>query len=131
LILDKEFAQDSAGNKILKTDTLTFKTKGVADYGSLAIKLRGLDLSKHPVLLIYYGEILVRSAKLSGPDFSQSLLTPGEYELRILYDDNNNSSWDPGEFFGRHKQPEIVKPIERKLNVKANWKNEFDLEIPQ
>lgn len=129
LVLDKEFAQDSAGNKILKTDTLSFKTKKIVDYGSLAVKFRGLDFSKQAVLLMYVGENLVRSVKLTSPDFSQSLLTPGEYELRILYDENNNGTWDPGEFFGRHKQPEIVKPIERKLNVKANWKNEFDINV--
>ena len=35
----------------------------------------------------------------------------------------------PGEFFGKHKQPEIVKPIERKITVKAGLQNEFDIAL--
>ena len=40
---------------------------------------------------------------------------------------NRNGKWDPGEFFGKHRQPELVKPIERKINVKGNWENEFEI----
>jgi hypothetical protein len=54
---------------------------------------------------------------------------PGEYDLRILYDENKNGKWDPGEFFGKHKQPEIVKPVERKITVKAAWKNEIEIAL--
>ncbi|HWR34121.1 MAG TPA: Ig-like domain-containing protein, partial [Chitinophagaceae bacterium] len=35
IILEKDFAEDSAGKKLLKTDTLTFKTKKLAEYGEL------------------------------------------------------------------------------------------------
>ena len=35
--------------------------------------------------------------------------------------------WDPGEFFGKHIQPEKVIPITRKLSVKPNWDNEVDI----
>lgn len=130
LILDKDFARDTSGKQLLRTDTLDFTTKKLADYGSLKMKFRNLDFSKNPVLLIMSGETIVKSTKLSGPDFSASLFNPGEYELRILFDENKNGIWDPGEFFGKHKQPELVKPIERKINVKANWQNEFDIEAP-
>jgi hypothetical protein len=110
LILDKEFAEDSAGRKLLKTDTLHFRTKKLADYGSLKLKLRNLDFSKNPVLLIMSGEIIYKSFPLTGNEFSQALFLPGEYELRILNDENKNGKWDPGVFFRKHKQPEIVKP---------------------
>ena len=62
-------------------------------------------------------------------EFSQPLFVPGEYELRILFDENKNGKWDPGEFFGKHKQPEIVKPIERKITVKPAWQNEFEIAL--
>ncbi len=129
LILDKEFADDSSGKKLLKTDTLTFRSKKLADYGSLQLKFHNLDLSKSPVLLFITNETLYKSFPLAGADFSQSLFLPGEYELRILYDENKNGKWDPGVFFGKHKQPERVKPVDRKISVKANWKNEFDLAL--
>ena len=129
IILDKDFAQDSAGKKLLKTDTLSFKTKKLSDYGSLQLKFKNLDIKKNPVLLFVSGETILKSVPLTSADFSQALFFPGEYELRILYDDNKNGVWDPGQFFGKHKQPELVKPIERKITVKPAWQNEFEITL--
>ena len=129
IILDKDFAQDSSGKKLLKTDTLSFHTKKLAEYGSLKIKFRNLQLDKNPVLLFMQGESIYRSFPLAGPDFAQQLFLPAEFELRILFDENKNGKWDPGEFFGKHKQPEIVKPVERKIIVKAAWQNEFEIAL--
>ena len=127
IILDKDFAADSAGKKLLKTDTLHFQTKKMADYGSLQLKFKNLDTARHPVLLIVQNENILKSVPLKIAGFSQALFLPGEYELRILYDDNNNGVWDPGQFFGKHKQPELVKPVERKITVKPAFQNEFEI----
>ncbi len=129
LILDIDFAEDSSGRKLLKSDTLSFKTKKLSDYGSLKLRFRSLDISKNPVLLFVLNNNISRSFPLASPDFSASLLLPGEYELRILYDENKNGKWDPGDFFGGRKQPELVKPVERKINVKAGSENEFDISL--
>ncbi|MBL7747390.1 MAG: hypothetical protein JNM19_08205, partial [Chitinophagaceae bacterium] len=72
---------------------------------------------------------IINSYPLAGPDFSLSLVMPGEYQLRILYDANKNGIWDPGQFFGKHLQPEIAKPIERKLTIKPGWQNEFEIAL--
>ncbi|MBI5857971.1 MAG: Ig-like domain-containing protein [Sphingobacteriales bacterium] len=128
-ILEKNFAEDSSGKKLLKTDTLSFKTKKISEYGALKMKFRNLPLDKNPVLLFVVNENIYKSFSLTGSDFNQSLFLPGEYELRILYDSNKNGVWDPGEFFGKHKQPEIVKPVERKINVKPAWQNEFEIAL--
>lgn len=129
LIMEKEFAEDSLGRKLLKTDTLNFRTKKLTDYGSLKIKFKNLDTALHPVLMIMAGETMYKSYPMEGPEISLPLFAPGEYELRILYDLNRNGKWDPGEFFGKHKQPEIVKPVERKISVKPAFKNEFDITL--
>ena len=129
IILDKDFAADSAGKKLLKTDTLHFQTKKMADYGSLQLKFKNLDTARHPVLLILQNETILKSIPLKVAGFSQALFLPGEYELRILYDDNNNGVWDPGQFFGKHKQPELVKPVERKITVKPAFQNEIEIAL--
>lgn len=129
LILDKDFASDSSGKKLLKTDTLSFKTKKIADYGSLQLKFKNLDIAKNPVLLFVLSENIFKSVSLSNAEFSQPLFLPGEYELRILYDTNKNGVWDPGQFFGKHKQPELVKSIERKITVKSAWQNEIEITL--
>jgi hypothetical protein len=129
IILDKDFAVDSFGRKLLKTDTLSFKTKKLDEYGSLQLKFRNLDLAKNPVLQFITNDFIYKSFPLSSSSFSQSLFLPGEYELRILYDDNKNGKWDPGNFFGKHKQPEIVKLVGRKITVKAAWQNEVEIAL--
>jgi hypothetical protein len=131
LVLEKDFAEDSSGRKLLKNDTLTFKTKKLSEYGSMRIRFKNLDLSTNPVLLFIQNENIVRSELLPSADASFPLFLPGDYELRILYDRNKNGKWDPGEFFGKHLQPEIVIPVTSKsrITVKGNWQNEFDIAL--
>lgn len=130
LILTKGAAEDSAGKQWQKTDTLHFKTKLVADYGKLSMKLRGLDLKRSPVLLIMQGDRVFRAVAMKGPLFKEDLFMPGEYLLRILYDENGNGKWDTGQFFGQRRQPEKVQPLEKKISVKSNWTNEYEIEVP-
>lgn len=127
LILDKDFAEDISGNKLSKMDTISFTTKKLADYGSLKLKLRNLDLEKNPVLQIVNNDKIVRSVPMKSIDLAIDLIIPGEYELRILYDKNNNGVWDPGDFFGKQLQPEIVVPIERRISIKPAWQNDFEI----
>ena len=75
------------------------------------------------------GQTLFKSVPLTTPEFSQAVFLPGEYELRILYDDNKNGIWDPGQFFGKKKQPELVKPVERRITVKPAWQNEIEITL--
>jgi Big-like domain-containing protein len=129
LILEKDFAMDTLGRALLKADTVRFKTKKVTDYGTIRIRFKNFDASVNPVLLFIQNDNPIRSFPLSGAQLNQSLFPPGEYELRVLYDRNKNGKWDPGQFFGKHIQPELVKPVGRKVTIKANWDNEFDIAL--
>ncbi len=129
VIIDKDFAEDTTGQKLVKTDTLSFITKKTGDYGGLKLRFKNLDITKNPVLLFVSAGQIVKSVPMTSPEFSQTLFIPGEYELRFLYDENKNGTWDPGQFFGKHKQPELVKPVERKIIIKPNWVNEFEIAL--
>lgn len=129
LILDKEFAQDTAGRKLLKTDTLKFTTRKRADYGSFKISFKNFDASKNPVLQFVQNGQIINSFPLTSENFTQSLFPPGEYELRMLADKNKNGIWDAGDFFNNRKQPELVKPVNNKITIKANWDNEFEITL--
>lgn len=129
VIVDKDFAEDSAGRKILRNDTLEFRTKREAEYGTLKLRFINLDLAKNPVLLFIQNEQVKHSHVFTGRDVNIRLFLPGEYELRLLYDENRNGKWDAGEFFGKHKQPEKVMPVSRRLNVKPNWDNEVEIRL--
>jgi uncharacterized protein (DUF2141 family) len=127
LILPKTSVMDSAARKLLKDDTLTFRTKKDIDYGEIRIRAFNLDLSKKPVLLMYQGDALKHSFPFGNKkEIRKVLFKPGDYELRILYDTNGNGHWDPGEFFKKHRQPEKVITIRKKFTVKANWDNDWD-----
>ena len=129
ILLEKDFATDTLGQQLLKADTVSFKTKEGKDYGKLTLRFRNLDLSKNPVLLFVQNNEIKKLVPLTTTSFSQTLFSPGEDSLRILNDENKNGVWDAGEFFGKRKQPELVKPIQRTINVKANLDNAFDIDV--
>ena len=129
LIVDSAAVKDSAGRGLAKTDTISFSTKKLEDYGSVKLRFTNLDLSKNPVLQIVQNEVIVESVPLKQKDFYRKLFTPGDYDIRILNDKNNNGIWDPGKFFGIHQQPEIVVPINTKLSIRGNWDNEKDITL--
>jgi len=133
LIAAKDFAQDSAGRKLLKIDTIVFHTKKDIEYGEVRIRIPNLNLAKNPVLQFIQGDVVKYSYPFGDRKvFRAQLFPPGEYELRLLYDNNRNGKWDPGTFFGKHRQPEKVVPIgnpKKKFIVKANWDNETDISL--
>jgi hypothetical protein len=130
LIFDKEFATDTSGRKIPRTDTLSFRTKKETDYGLLRMRFQNLDLSRNPVLQFVTNDAVVYSHVFGNSrDLNIRLFNPGEYELRILMDENKNGKWDPGDFFTERRQPEKIMPIQRKVNVRANIDNDVDINL--
>jgi hypothetical protein len=126
LIVAQDFATDTLNRQLLKGDTLNFTTRKATDYGSISLRIRGLDAARNPVLQFIQNDRVVFSVPVSSGTFTQRLFTPGEYDLRILYDRNGNGKWDPGQFFGTRRQPEIVVPIQQKITVKPAWENDFE-----
>lgn len=131
LILPRGFGQDSAGRRLLKDDTVSFRTKKDIEYGEVRIRVLNLDMSRKPVLQFIQSDA-VKFAYAFNPrrEVRRILFPPGEYELRILYDANGNGVWDTGKFFGKQRrQPEKVKAIRKKVTVKANWDNDWDVTL--
>jgi hypothetical protein len=130
IVLDKEFATDTSGRKIPRTDTISFRTKKETDYGLIRIRFLNLDLTRNPVLQFVQNDAVVYSHVFgNSPQFTVRLFNPGEYDMRILYDENKNGKWDPGSFFRDRKQPEKVVPIGRKASIKGNMDNDFDINL--
>ena len=128
LILSKDVAQDTSGNTLKKGDTLSFTTATESSYGSVKIKFTNLDLKKHPVLQIVSSDKIEESVPLTDIVFKRKLYKPGDYIVRILFDNNQNGIWDAGNY-KKHLQPEIVLERNWKLNIKANWDNETEIKL--
>jgi methionine-rich copper-binding protein CopC/uncharacterized protein (DUF2141 family) len=128
LVVGKDAVSDSANNQLPKSDTFKFKSKAETDYGSLTLRFTKIDLAKHPVIQFLNASVIVRSVPITGTAWSDKLFVPGEYELRILYDENNNGIWDPGNY-SKKLQPEKAITLDKKLTIRADWDNERDIEL--
>jgi hypothetical protein len=126
LIIPKDFATDTLGNALAKSDTIKFKTKKETDYGSIKITFKNLDKFKNPVLQFVLNNEVVIAYPLTSAQWSVRLFNPGDYEVRILEDDNKNGIWDPGSYHLK-KQPEKVYAIPQKINIRNDWENERDI----
>lgn len=113
-------------------DTLTFKsnTKTVADYGFLSFNLEKPKSSSIIVQLVSEkGELKKEITALENQvTFIFENIEPGNYYVRIVFDENQNGKWDTGNYLTK-LQPEKVIYFPKLLDIRANWTlNEtFDL----
>ena len=128
LIMDTTALSDSANNHLTKADTIRFAAKQQSDYGNVVLRFSNLDLSNHPVLQFVQGDEIKNSYPLTSLEWSNKFINPGEYEIRILFDSNNNGKWDTGNY-SKKLQPEKAITLKDKLAIKANWDNERDIKL--
>jgi hypothetical protein len=128
LIIFKNAITDIIDSSINKTDTIRFKTKGEADYGNITLRFNNIDLSKHPVIQFTQNDEIKESFAITGKEWQYKLFPPGEYDIRILYDINQNGKWDPGSY-SKKMQPEKVISLPKKITVRENWDNESEISL--
>lgn len=131
LVFAQDFATDTLGQQLLKSDTLSFYSKKKTDYGRINLRFRNLDLESNPVLQFVQNKMVVYSAPLTEAQFTRPLFLPGDYSLRILNDSNGNGIWDPGSFFGGKRQPEVAKPLKRTITVKPGQDFPIEIDVEQ
>ncbi len=128
LVLEKGFATDSAGATNAKNDTTIFTTKAESEYGAVRMKFSGVDFARKPLLFWIQNNTLVRKTPLQPGELRINLIEPGQYTLRIVYDENGNGNWDTGNYWEK-RQPEHVIAFPKEINVRPNWDNEFQFDL--
>jgi uncharacterized protein (DUF2141 family) len=139
LIMPKTAPTDTAGQQLVKADTISFKSKSMSDYGAVRVELTlsdslktamNGDTSMHFVVQLVKDKNIKYSGRVINGLWQKNLLQPGEYEVRILLDANGNGVWDRGEYYrSPKKQPERVVNYPKKENIKANWLVTVKLQI--
>jgi hypothetical protein len=127
LVLPQKSIKDSLSNFLVKADTLRFKTKPESSYGSSILRINGFQEFEHPVLLLIQDQKVKFSYPITQNLLRIDLLPPGDYQLKLLIDANQNGRWDTGQFMGKKLQPELVRNLKLILNIKSNWDNEMNL----
>jgi hypothetical protein len=94
----------------------------------VVLRFSNLDLNKHPVLQFLQGDKIMESYPLTSLEWKKKLMNPGEYEIRIVFDANQNGKWDAGDY-NKKLQPEKATTLTQKLTVRANWDNERDIKL--
>ena len=127
LVLPQKSIMDSLSNFLVKADTIRFKTKPESSYGSAILRINGFQEFEHPVLLLIQDQKVKFSYPITQNLLRIDLLPPGDYQLKLLSDANQNGRWDTGKFMGKKLQPELVRNLKLILNIKSNWDNEMNL----
>lgn len=129
LILEKDIARDSAGLELAKADTINIRTRKKEDYGTLKMRIRNLDTAQHVVFLFFKADKQEQAEAVRNKELNFPLFHTGDYEIRILYDNNNNLKWDPGSYM-KKIQPEKIVSDGKKYTIRPNWDNEITIELP-
>ncbi|MDO9155255.1 MAG: hypothetical protein Q7U17_00165, partial [Sediminibacterium sp.] len=127
IILPKDAVTDTGGMGLSKSDTLRFATKKETEYGSIRLRFSNLNLRSNPVLQLVQSDKIVESIPLKSTELVRKLYRAGSYDLRILYDTNQNGVWDTGIYGKIKRQPETVQLISKPLVVRGNWDNEVNI----
>lgn len=130
LIIEKDFASDTLDNAILKTDTLAFTAKREADYGSIDLKVDNIDSLQHPIVFLSKNSKIYLKQPLEKNRYRIKLFEPGDYEVKILFDSNNNGKWDTGDYW-KKIQPEKVVARKKPISIRVNWDNEILIDLNQ
>ena len=105
-------------------DTIFFSpsVKAKTEYGEIVLKIK--NIASYPVIIDLINEkgdkTYERIFAKKEQDFIFSNINPGKYKLRLIYDDNGNERWDPGNFL-KKQMPEDVKYFPDVIDIKANW----------
>jgi len=129
LTLFPEAITDFFGNF---NDTITSKlsTKKRESYASLQFTLNNVKRFPAIVQLVDDKGNVEKSIVInSSGTYNFESINPGQYLIKVIYDDNNNGKWDPGDYL-KQIQPEEVEFIQLNNELRANWDVVETLSLP-
>ena len=113
-------------------DTISSRltTKKRESYGSLQFTLNNIKRFPAIVQLVDDKGNVEKSTILTDTNqYTFDNINPGEYFMKVIYDDNNNGKWDPGDYL-KQIQPEDVEFVPKLNSVRANWDVVETLSLP-
>ena len=106
-----------------QNDTLAVRlsTGSFADYGNMSLNVSGEVTYPIIVQLLTEREELQREERAAEPrTFEFNNLDPGNYRVRVIFDENDNGKWDTGSYL-KKIQPERISYYPDLIEMRANW----------
>jgi len=112
--------------QLIESDSTVFKWNVLEekDLGEIKIKLTLTSSNQLVQLTNGKGEILHTVTPKAGETISFSNLKPASLSMRLIEDENQDKYWTTGNY-DLMRQPEKVLKFPQKLEVRANWSQEF------
>ena len=110
-------------------DTISFRVsiKAKSEYGEILLRIQNVAL--YPIIVDLINEkgdkIYKRIYAKNPQDFDFINLDAGKYRIRLIYDENGDERWNPGNFL-KKQMPEVVKYFPDVIDIKANWYSQQD-----
>ena len=97
------------------------RTKENSDYGTLSLILKEPKILPVIVQLVNTKYKVIQEKYFTNDEsILFEYLNPGEYYIRIIYDENKNKIWDTGNYLNK-LQPETVIYYPEKIEIRPNW----------
>jgi len=105
-----------------RNDSLQYKfnTKKLEDYGSINLRVETDSTNTIIELLTDKGKLIARDFLKNSKELNYNNLQPGSYQIRAIFDKNDNRKWDTGNYLNK-KQAEKVAYYPKIIDVRANW----------
>jgi hypothetical protein len=105
-------------------DTLnySFDTKDRSNYGQLILSIKSINEYPLIVDLLDSNEKVIKSNYLLNDQEACIFenITPGDYNIRLIYDKNQNQKWDTGNYLKKINPERTIHNLE-KIKIRANW----------
>lgn len=105
-----------------------FTIKSNSDYCSLLFSLSGLEGYPAFVELLNNSDAVVRTAAVKNNEAYFPFLSPGRYFARVVLDDNENGTYDTGNY-AENRQPELAYYYPKAINIKKMWDQRIDWNV--
>ena len=104
------------------TIQMTIRTLAVESYGTVFLKIDpGTEDPSYFYEILDKNNVVVRKGMKNEQNRYQiPFLGPGEYQVRIVLDTNENGQWDTGNYLEK-RQPEEVLYLDEPFELRANW----------
>jgi uncharacterized protein (DUF2141 family) len=110
--------QDSSKRLIEKSEPTTLEKTGI-----LLVQVQ--TIAPHFFVQLLSKEFEIKATVRNLKKFNFEDLKPGDYQLRLIIDKDNNGTWDPGNFYENRPPEPVFFYLNEKnipvINLKANW----------